>query len=120
MHSPDPDEWLAIYESERIDLVLDYHDQAGEEMPNVYLHSTIHAVVENQIALGDGYPVKKTLNRLVQEGLDRHDAIHAIGSVLIKYLWEVGSGENTSEDFSQNYFDEVDQLTAQQWLNEFG
>ena len=120
LHAPDPDEWLALDESERIGLVLEYHSQAEEEMPNVHLHSTIHTVVENQIALGDEYPVQKTLNRLVQEGLDRHDAIHAIGSVLIKYIWEVGTGENISEDFSQDYFEEVNQLTAQKWFDEFG
>ena len=120
LHAPDPDEWLGLDESERISLVSEYHEQYDEEMPNVQLHSTIHAVVENQAALGDEYPVRKALDRLVEEGLDRHDAIHAIGSVLIKYLWEIGTGENTSEDFSRDYFEEVKQLTAQQWLDEFG
>jgi len=120
LHAPDPDKWLALDESERIGLVLEYHTQAEEEMPNVHLHSTIHVVVENQIALGDEYPIQKSLNRLVQEGLDRHDAIHAIGSVLIKYIWEVRNGENISEDFSKDYFEEVNQLTAQTWFEEYG
>lgn len=118
MHAPDPNEWLALDESERIGFVMEYHEQNEEEMPDVYLHSTIHGVVENQVALGDEYPVEKALHRLVREGLDRHDAIHAIGSVLIKYLWEVGAG--ASEDFSKAYFEEVNQLTKQKWLDEFG
>lgn len=120
LHAPDSNEWLALNELKRVGLVLEYHEQNEEEMPNVHLHSTIHTIVENQIAMGNEYPVEKTLHRLVQEGLDRHDAIHAIGSVLVKYIWEVGAGANTSEDFSKEYFEEVNQLTAQKWLDEFG
>lgn len=120
LHAPDPEEWLALDESERVDLVMEYHSQAREEMPDIHLHSTIHVVVENQIALGDEYPVRKTLHRIIREGLDRHDAIHAIGSILLKYLWDIGTGENTEEDFSQAYFEEVNQLTAQKWFDEFG
>lgn len=116
--APDPAEWLALDETERIDLVWIYHHQAGEDMPNMTLHSTIHVLVENQIALGDEYPVNKTLTRLILEGLDRHDAIHAIGSVLINYIWEIGNSENTAEDFSQHYLRELNTLTAQQWLDE--
>ncbi|MGF1670565.1 MAG: DUF1841 family protein [Balneolaceae bacterium] len=119
-HAPDPDEWLALDELDRIVLVMEYHSRFEEEMPNVHLHSTVHSVIENQIALGDEYPVRKTLNRLIREGLNRHDAIHAIGSVLIKYIWEIKTGKNTSEDFSKEYFEEVNQLTAQKWFDEFG
>lgn len=120
LKAPDPEEWIALDESERIELVLAYHTQAEIDMPDAYLHSVIHAVVEYQIAEGEKYPVKETLERLMQEGLDRHDAIHAIGSVLIKYLWDVGTGINTSGDFTNDYFKEVSQLTAQKWFDEFG
>lgn len=115
MHAPDPEKWKALDEQERIELALEYHSRADVELPNPHLHSIIHAVVEYQIALGDEYPVQKTLNRLIQEGLSRHDAIHAIGSVLVKYL----IGENKSVDISNDYTEEVSQLTAQKWLDEF-
>src|SRR5699024_11038706 len=118
-NQPNPQEWLALDEAERINLVLAYHNQAEDDMEGVYLHSTIHAVIEYQAALGDNYPVKATLDRLMKEELSRHDAIHAVGSVLIKYLWEVGTGENTSKDFSQDYFDEVSEFSAQKWFDEF-
>ena len=118
--APNPEDWIALDESERIGLVMDYHNREGIDMPNTHMHSMIHAVVEYQIAEGDKYPVKKTLDQLMQEGLDRHEAIHAIGSVLVKYLWEVGSGESTSDDFTDDYFEEVSQLTAQKWFDEFG
>lgn len=120
LQAPDPEEWIALEETERIELVLAYHTQSESDMPNAYLHSTIHAVIEYQIAEGEKYPVKETLERLMQQGLDRHEAIHAIGSVLIKYLWEVGSGTNAAGDFTNDYFEEVSQLTAQKWFDEFG
>ena len=118
--NPDPDEWLALDESERIALVVEYHSQTEEEMPNLFLHCTIHAVIENQVALGDEYPVNETLDRLIDEGLDRHDAIHAIGSVLAKHLWQAGTGKSKSDNLNNDYIEEVKQLTAQKWLDEFG
>jgi hypothetical protein len=68
-HAPDPEDWIALDESERIELVLEYHTRAEIDMPNINVHSTIHAVVEYQIAKGKKYPVKETLGRLMQEGL---------------------------------------------------
>lgn len=120
LHSPNPDEWLALEETTRIILVLEYHTKSGEEMKSDHVHAVIHTVVENQVALGDKYPVKNAIERLMDEGLDRHDAIHAVGSVLAKYLWEVGTGRNKSENFSDEYFEEVSRLTAQKWRDEFG
>jgi len=117
---PDPEEWLALDEGTRILLVMEYHSKTGEVMPNEHLHAVIHTVIENQVALGDEYPVKRTINRLISEGLDRHDAIHAVGSVLIKYIWDIKKGKNRSQTFSDDYFDEVSGLTAQKWIDEFG
>jgi hypothetical protein len=48
----------------------------------------IHTVVENQLALEDQAIVRETLARMISEGLARHEAIHAIGSVLIGYFHE--------------------------------
>lgn len=55
----------------------------------------------------------------MDEGLDRHDAIHAVGSVLAKYIWKVGK-KKAADNFSEEYFEEVRWFTAQQWLDEFG
>ncbi|MFO7846327.1 MAG: DUF1841 family protein [Balneolaceae bacterium] len=121
LNAPDPGEWLELPEEERAMIVTDYHlrhDDEEFEDGSLQIHSVIHVVVENQIALGDEYPVKQTAERLMEEGLDRHDAIHAIGSVLAKYLWEVGKGE-ASEDFSNDYFEELKTFTANDWLDEY-
>jgi len=77
LEAPDPEEWMALDEQERIDLVRDYHRRAGIRLPNEKLHATLHAIVEAQIALGDETPAGRIAQRLISEGLDRHDAIHA-------------------------------------------
>jgi len=86
-------------------------------LPNRRVHAILHAVVENQVALGDKYAAKSVLERLMREGLDRHEAIHAIGSVLsgrifdvLKHKHKYEHGEN---DLSTEYLEELDKLTAQ-------
>ncbi len=79
--SPPPTDWLGTDEGERIELVASYHHQKEIKSPNLQLHAPIHVAVENQLALGEGV-VFGTLARLQSEGLNRHDALHAIGSVL--------------------------------------
>ena len=77
--APDPRAWLALDETERIDLAVDYHRR--NHLPlggSAKLHGTVHAIVENQVALGDATVVPETLERLMNEGLDRHDAIHSL------------------------------------------
>src|SRR5438132_12245991 len=67
-HARDPEAWLALDEAERTALVLQYHRRARVRLPNARLHATIHVVVENQVALGDEIPVRRTLERLRAEG----------------------------------------------------
>jgi|SRR5205809_13448 len=86
LEAPEPEEWLAIDEAKRIQLARDYHRRARVRLPNEKLHAVFHVVVENQIALGDEIPVQSTLQRLMAEGLDRHEAIHAIASVLAEAI----------------------------------
>ena len=119
--APDPKEWLGTDEAERIHLVLDYHRRMGIELPNEHLHAAIHTVVENQAALGDETPVEQALRRLVGEGLDRHEAIHAVGSVLVEHIWELmGGGDWGGGDFGAAYFEAVRRLTARGWIERYG
>jgi hypothetical protein len=86
LEAPDAQEWLALDEQERIDLVLNYHRKARIRLPNAKVHALVHAMVETQIALEDETPARRTAQRLMDEGLDRHEAIHAIGWVLIEFM----------------------------------
>jgi hypothetical protein len=122
---PDPDDWLASDEQQRLDAVKDYHRRAGIKVERAALHAVMHTVVENQIAEGDQLPVRRTLLRLMDEGLDRHDAIHAIASVLAvhinEYMREVRAQSPRPEpqpdrDFMVPYISELEELTAESWL----
>ena len=114
-HAPDPNWWLALDEQERIDLALDHHRRARVRLPNAPIHAVIHTVVETQIALGDELSVARTLDRLQAEGLERHDAVHAIGSVLAGQMHSAVMGTETGNDLTEAYQRELDELSAESW-----
>ena len=85
--APDPAEWLGMDESERIRLAQDHHVTARVKLPNVKAHAIFHVIVETQVAQGLG-PTVRTIDRLQGEGLSRHDAVHAVASVVAKHVFE--------------------------------
>jgi hypothetical protein len=93
-------------------VVMEYHQEAGIQLPDEYAHALLHVVVENQIALAEETPVEAVLCRLVDENLDRHDAIHAIASILVNHMHELMYGALDSDD----YYAELEKLTAEKWL----
>ena len=115
--APAPEQWLALEEQEQIDLVTDYHRAARLRAPNNKAHAVIHVVVERQIALGDELPVERTVQRLMSEGLDRHEAIHAVGLVLTGHMNDlVRRGElKAGEDPNTAYYAALATLTAEEW-----
>jgi hypothetical protein len=115
LEAPDPKEWLELDEQERTDLVQDYHRLARIRLPNEKLHATLHAIVEAQIALGDETPARSVAQRLIGEGLDRHDAIHAIGMVLAEHLYDVLKTTKSAQNPNAPYFAALERLTAEDW-----
>ena len=109
------DAWLALDESERMRLVAQYHRRQRIRLPNETIHAAAHVIVENQVALGDAFPAKAVLFRLMKEGIDRHEAIHAIGSVLSETLIAVVSEKNAGGDLNAVYVDKLKSLTAESW-----
>ncbi len=119
LSKPNPKKWLAIDEDIRMRMVVAYHRKKQFDLPNEQVHAIIHVIVENQVALGDETPVAETLNRLADEGLNRHDALHAIGSVLAGQIWEASRGENgSSSDPNDEYYEGLKNLNAQEWIME--
>jgi len=110
--APEPHHWLGLDEYERIDLARDYHRGAGIRMSNAAAHAALHAVVETQIALRDATPARRTVQRLMNEGLDRHQAIHAIGAVLAQFLHV--PPESRAEP-NASYFAALERITARIW-----
>jgi|SRR5215813_5133949 len=113
----DPEEWMALDDDERGYLVENYHTKKRFKMPNLKLHAIIHVVVENQIALGDAVPAKRALARLMRQGLSRHNAVHAIGSVLASHIFDLMKHGPVSADPSADYSRQLEKLNAEDWLN---
>ena len=76
--APPTEQWLALDEAHRMTLIEQYHRRAKIRLPRPRVHAAIHAAVETQLAM-QLHAVVDALARLQAEGLDRHDAVHAIG-----------------------------------------
>lgn len=116
--APDPGEWLALPDSERIRLAQNYHVAARVKAPSIKFHALMHVSVENQIASGYG-PSKKAVARLKLEGLSRHEAIHAIASVIVQFIFELKRGQTSEQQssYQSRMGVAIGQLHAKQWLN---
>ena len=117
--TPDPGEWLELDEQERVDLVERYHRRARIELPNPTLHATIHVVVENQLALNDE-PVVRAIARLRKEGLSRHDALHAIGSVVAEQIYDLLKLKDAPQTSRARYYAAIERLNAATWRDGSG
>ena len=70
-------------------MVRQSHEAAGiqfEEGADT-VHFILHVIVENQLAM-NVEPVPATVSRLTRQGLNRHEAIHAIGAIISGDLFE--------------------------------
>lgn len=112
LKAPDPKEWLEISEADRMDLVELFHMRTKVKVPNMKLHVTYHVIVENQLA--EKHPsAVSALERLMGEGLDRHDAVHAIGNILAVHVFRAFKEKKPMEQ--QAYDAELDLLTVDYW-----
>jgi hypothetical protein len=110
---PDAPEWLALDEAKRIVLIEHYHQNAGTELPNETLHATFHAIVENQVAMGgEMLPVRVKIRQLTAQGLTRHDAVHAVDSVLATHLHRIAR----EGDANVRYLSALRRQSARKWL----
>ena len=115
---PDSEVWLELDESERIAAVMDYHRRTRVKLENPDLHAMAHVVVENQVALGEATSVPATLDRLMDEGLDRHEAIHAIASVLMSIVYDIAHEADDAGNINATYSRELAKLTAAGWRSQ--
>lgn len=114
-HVPDPTEWLELDEQERLLLIERFHRRARIKLGNARLHAVFHVVVENQLAMRDPPSVRATLDRLMREGLSRHDAIHAIASVVSGHVHDIMQGKNTTGWPADAYESGLANLSASSW-----
>src|SRR5687767_13576531 len=87
---PDAEKWQEIDPQVQLTAIEHYHRRfKGTHPPyeSVTAHAIGHSVIENQLAANDPPATRATLDRLRREGLSRHEAIHAIASVMFKQLF---------------------------------
>jgi len=51
----------------------------------------------------------------MDEGLDRHEAIHAIAMALSEHIWDLWHRAEPKADPNAPYFTALDRLTAEEW-----
>lgn len=113
--APDPEEWLALDEQERIFLVEHFHRDARIKLPSITAHAAFRAIVENQIAEGLE-SVVRAMERLTKQGLTRHDAVHAIGSIVAAHMQELFKTKDAATSQAR-YNAAVERITAKSWRN---
>ena len=116
--SPKPSEWLALDELTRLDLISQFHEDHGEFGESMEAHAGIHATVETQLAM-DVPNARSTLGRLRKSGLTRHDAIHAIGSVLAEHIHEIMTNQDLdSDEANSRYYERLSTFTREDWYSD--
>ena len=56
---------------------------------NPIIHIMGHQTVENQLAQDDPKEVRQTIRQLMRQGYTRHQAIHAVGGVVMDEIWNI-------------------------------
>ena len=98
-----------------------FHRREKIDLPNLKAHAVFHAIVENQIAM-EVAAVVRAVPRLMKQGLSRHDAIHAVASVLAEHLHDQANveTEDTAEVSNARYEASIERLNATGWLASYG
>jgi len=97
--TPDPDTWLDADEQERIAAVQEYHD-ALDDHPSagsMRAHCVMHAVVETQILTDDPPETAEKLEEMLEAGIDRHAAIHALILPVAHVVYGVAEGDESGD-----------------------
>lgn len=112
---PNIEEWLKATDDERTTVVKEFHEENDEAMDEeaLTLHSAVHVIVENQLAMGVEL-LPETVTKLIRQGLSRHEAIHAIGAIIAEDIFAIVRGQK-SEFSPKQYRRKLEKLTAKRW-----
>jgi len=107
--------WLNLDEAVRLELIEEYVEDFEKEIDSSKknIHASVHMVVENQLALGEE-PALNAYSRLLRQGLNRHETIHAIGAVIFADIYE--AMQNKDNKPITSYKSRLRKLTAKKWL----
>jgi hypothetical protein len=112
---PNANEWLEATDYVKTALVREFHEQNEEGLDEeaLTIHSTVHVIVENQLAMGVEL-LPETIAKLVRQGLSRHEAIHAIGAIITEDIYNIIRG-NKNEFSPKQYRRKLEKITAKRW-----
>lgn len=117
IQDPDTRVWLACSENDRLNSVLAFHERQGLNRADLRHHAILHVVVENQLA--DQVPaMQEKLEELIQDGLDRHEAIHALGSVVSRLFTRMAQKQDIRPDARLDYENVLAALSVKSWLEQ--
>jgi hypothetical protein len=118
---PNPSVWLELAEDERIRIVSLFHMVNRLKTGIEQGHAAVHVIVENQIAMGIE-PTVRAIARLQTQGLSRHDALHAIGSVISSYVFEATRTPEEAEpgNLQAQISAAIERLDARSWRQKYG
>jgi len=114
---PEGSFWRRLSEEEQIHAIIQHHRIRSINLPDARLHALTHLLVEQQLASGESPVAVATLARLLEEGLSRHEAVHAIGWVLTTAMHEASVG-NLDGDLNVTYEHRLQGL-PESWWTEF-
>jgi hypothetical protein len=108
------DDWLRLEERQRVVLVEGYHRDARVPLPKSARtpHAVLHVIVENQLAKNDER-VASAVTRLMGQGLTRHEAIHAIGTVIAGITYDLRNLGDAPDAVRERYYAAIDGLSVQ-------
>lgn len=97
--APDAVQWLSLDEGERMRSVEAAHRKLSLGDPKRdRLHAIVHLVVENQLAGNNPAAVAATVERFRAAGVSRHEAVHAVGSVMAQFMFGAMSKEESFDE----------------------
>lgn len=120
-HAPSSELWSALDERDKLDRVARYHTAAldpSRHPPSMQRHAGMHVGVENQLASGKPPQVAEALARLIRDGMNRHDALHAVGWVMTEHMKR--AVETRKPIDNDAYLHDLEQLSLQRWLEMAG
>jgi hypothetical protein len=82
---------------------------------NPVLHVTIHGIVENQLADNDPPFVSMAVRELMQNGINRHSAIHAVGAALSEQIYSMLS---TNSEYDPAKYEADVARTVAEWIEQ--
>ena len=117
LKSPNSAEWLALDEDIRLILIEKYVEDFEKNIDSIkkHIHACVHMVVENQLALGEE-PALNAYSRLMRQGLNRHETVHAIGAVIFEDIYGAMNEQDKNKKTIIGYKSRLRKLTAKKWL----